>query len=156
MENLNWIRQLAWNFHRKTGMDVDDLIQEGCLTYLENQHKYSPAKGSLTTFIYFNVYTHYLNLLKKELQRATPLTYIDNPEFLKNGNWLRVTTPVPFLERLEDDPYRVALLILRTPNKYLYHKPPHVRKRLYNILKRWGWGEDRIEKAIKKLINELT
>ena len=50
MENINLIRRVAWNFHRRFQQyEIDDLIQEAALGYLKGLRTYSPEKGSITT-----------------------------------------------------------------------------------------------------------
>jgi RNA polymerase sigma factor (sigma-70 family) len=73
MENIDLIRKIAWYFHKRTGIDWDDLFQEAALIYLEKLEDYDPSKGKLSTYMWHVISSHLKNFIKRWNKYYTPL-----------------------------------------------------------------------------------
>lgn len=65
---MDLVRKLAWSFHRTTGIDFEDLVQEACLTwhaYVEDNPKYDPRRMALTSYAYLCIRSGFLTMASK-------------------------------------------------------------------------------------------
>lgn len=66
MENIGLIREIAWSFHKTTGIDWGDLFQEAALAYLEAYPKYDSTKGKVTTYMWHVMNSRLVDFIRKE------------------------------------------------------------------------------------------
>lgn len=62
----NLIASIVTRISRKWQKDFDELFQEAVVIYLENKHKYDPARGQLTTFVSFLIQTRLRNAYRRQ------------------------------------------------------------------------------------------
>jgi DNA-directed RNA polymerase specialized sigma24 family protein len=69
---MKMIRKLAWSFHRTTGLEIEDLIQEACFIWLKEQNgkRYDCRKSAFNTFAYLCMQTHLATIATKEKRRV--------------------------------------------------------------------------------------
>jgi len=77
MENINLIRKIAWDFHKSTGLDWNDLFQEAVLAYLESIENYDEKRGAISTYVWHYVESRLKNYLKQEKNWVFPLDDIE-------------------------------------------------------------------------------
>jgi len=65
MDNINLIRKIAWEYHKSTRHDWDDLFQEAYIAYHYAMKTYSPEHGQVSTYLW----TFISNTLKSYLQK---------------------------------------------------------------------------------------
>jgi RNA polymerase sigma factor (sigma-70 family) len=121
MENINLIRRVAWNFHRRFQQyEIDDLIQEAALGYLKGLRTYSPEKGSITTHTWNSMHSQLYNYLRKEREYHTPLCDLESAECV----------PTPYhdiWERLPFDVQTVTTIIFENVAEYDSLTPEEAR-----------------------------
>ena len=165
MKNLNLIRQIAWDFSKKTNLNYKDLFSEAALAYCEAVRKFDPSRGNkLITFAYWCIKNQLINYCKKE-------TAIEN-KYLTESQWPEEFKPpaqeaVDFFELMEtwpEEARQVAQLILQEPEKYMAATPNfrrwHVgqKRRLNKVkkdLRRQGWQPEKIQTAVSQIQQQL-
>lgn len=68
--------KVAQSFYKtsRVKLEIQDLIQEAALSYLEAKQKYDPSKGyKFSTFIYFCMANQLKTYVKKEKEYQLPL-----------------------------------------------------------------------------------
>lgn len=170
-ENINLIRQIAWSFHKTTGLDVEELISEGILAYYTCLSEFDESKGvKLTTFAYKVIQSALLNYCSREKKHH----YIDLEGIDIAGNersdfCLDTLFPEGSPRKLIDIVLEIAndyQIIRRVDNnksvaigqKINFQMPPKkIRGQIIRVLREqgWAWGEiwDSI-RSIKNVLNE--
>jgi len=148
MNDVNLIRKIAWSFHRSTGLDWDDLFQEGYLAYMLALKTYDPTKNiKITTHAWHCIVSHLKNYLKEEKGWRNPLDHIDDIKLTKHP----AVTASPFWEGLSDDAQQIADLIIRRSAMFIGPPPHEAYKRIYATMEGRGWSRTRTRKGIKEL-----
>ena len=145
MQNLNLIRKIAWSFHRSTGSDIDDLIQEASYAYLKALGSYKPSKGAISTYMWWCISSHLKSYLILERKNNNPLSSIEDCD---------IDVPVsstPLFESLTNDAQQIARIVLRCPKKYIIKPPSLARERIRRIMLCQGWTGDRVLQGMKDL-----
>ena len=78
MENINLVRKIAWDFHKSTGLDWNDLFQEAALAYLESMETYDKEKGAVSTHVWHCITSRLKNYLQQERDWVYPLVDIED------------------------------------------------------------------------------
>lgn len=52
MENEKLLRKIAWSFAQKSNVEMDDLLQEAKIAYLEAMESYDPTKSRISTWVW--------------------------------------------------------------------------------------------------------
>jgi len=152
MENINLIRKIAWSFHNTTGLEWDELFQEASLYYFRALKTWDPERGQkLTTYIYRSMTCELINYVRK------------NKKFSENYSSLEIEklTHVPasndffdstrFFESLTKEAQEIADLVLASPKPFDCRSPRKAQERVVNILREWGWSEEKIESGLEAL-----
>jgi hypothetical protein len=148
VENIDLIRKIAWSFHKSTGLDWDDLFQEGYLAYEEAMKSYDPDKGKISTHCWKAITSRLNCYIFDEKKWRQPLVDIDKIRTDK----LPALTTSPFWELLTDEAMQIAKVIIRTPNKYVYATSDYACERVYSVMKARGWSHNKINKGLYDLI----
>lgn len=155
-QHLNLIRSIAWNFHRTTGIQWQELFSEACLAYCESLQSHNPKKGAVTTLVYTSMKNALINFCKREGR---------NYRFEGELDWFETSfTPVyEFFEEeyasyLSPDTIEILRMIRSNPQRYLStpRKSTGLMCTIKNDLVRdtnWSWP--RICRAVEKLRKEL-
>lgn len=156
MENLNLIRALAWKFHKRTGIDIEELTAEASLAYCEAITAYHPDKGcKLSSYAWLVIRNHLINVCKREDRTKKLFVQNENPEMIPD-------TDVPedfveYIKRWPKDYQEIAFIILAEPERFLGTTPNFKRqtgpstpkRRLRQALRERGWTWAKIDKAFR-------
>jgi len=112
MKELNLIRKIAWSFHKTTNIEWDELFQEACLAYAEALHSYNPKRGKLSTYIWYCIHSHLINLIRKWNKTWVKIVSIEDVDYDIAIHYQR------FAEELSEEALAIAKLILNNPCKY--------------------------------------
>jgi len=83
-KDINLVRKIAWNFHRSTSIDFDDLFSEACVAYLEAEQQYDKSRGKFPSYIYMAMTSHLMNVAEREKAINGP---ISNHSFEDIEDW---------------------------------------------------------------------
>jgi len=142
----------AWSFHRTTGIELQDLISQATLIYLEAEKEFDPNKGiSFVTF----VHTCLDQALIDYCEKTKKLKIID----LKGHNldWLQTTfveTNISFtlnMSRFSGDVKEVVLFVLKQQEDFDLNYSRKNRGLIAQRLLEQGWKKPRIWLAFKAL-----
>ena len=87
-KDMNFIRKIAWSFHKTTGLEWEDLFQEAAIAYIQSIKTYSKSKGSLTTYAYKAASNRLKDYSRKEVLYKKRFLAMDPNEITKNFNFL--------------------------------------------------------------------
>lgn len=77
MKDIGLLRELAWSFHKSTGLDWDDLFQEAALAYLEAYKGYDKSKGKVTTYMWHVITSRLIDYVRREKKQMPPWSTLD-------------------------------------------------------------------------------
>ena len=144
MKHINLVRKITWSFHKTTGLDWDDLFQEGYLAYQYALGKYDPEKGKLSTFLWIHINNHLITYCKKH--RDANMIFIDFNELTKLSE-----SPEYFKEKLSKDAQEIAELALKMHRRLLKMRKAKVIAKIENIMLKRGWNYLRTYRALNEL-----
>lgn len=91
MKHRKMLLKLCWEFHALTGADMDDLISEANLVFVESLNLYRGDVGAFSTWLYRSVQFKFMTLMRqrgKKLKRERSLPQLvelaDNSRFDEN------------------------------------------------------------------------
>jgi len=141
LRNMGLVQKIAWSFHLSTGLEVQDLISEGYLTYLEMLKKWDPERGAHTTFMWFCVRVGLQAYLTQQRKHyAIDITEIKFPIQKKE-----------YSEDLTEDANFICNLILKDPQAFITYSKDEIHRRIKFALLNRGWGLNRINKNLQEL-----
>jgi len=150
MENINLIHKIAWSFHKSTGMDVDDLIQEASLIYLEAIKTYDPSKGKLSTYIWKVTKNHlqyFVTYQNKWNDKTISIEEVD------------IDKPVSrysLFDSLTREAKDIVDVVLSAPAEFDSLIPAKARKRVINKLRGKHWNMVKIAQGMDELKSVLN
>lgn len=158
----NLIASIAWHFWQANGGDLDDLIAQANLLFIDAVDSYDPTKNAkLSTWIFITVRNGLLEYVRNRNVYKTTYTAIDD-EFVDtypaSSNDISV---MEFIDDMTQDAHIVLSLFLETPreilvnirndNKRIDHARFTMRNRLWNRLRQNGWSKHRTTNAFKEI-----
>ena len=146
MKDLNLIRKIAWSFHTTTGLNIDDLIQEASLAYLDGLSRYDPSKGIISTYIWTHMRNQLTTYVKKEMAYNHPLCDITELKI----NSLPKTENELFWENLTNEAREIADIVLQSPKPYVKSRVV-ANERIKHILQSRGWDMKKIKIGLSNL-----
>jgi len=162
-KDIKLILKIAWSFHKTTGIDVNELLNEACLGYMESLKTHDPAKGKRSTWavaIMKNRLVTYLSTTQRYNKRF-PSLEADQLEGIK-GNQPPADESLIFkeaLQKMTPDSQNICKLIFTSPIDFLEVGPPKlIRGELYRLLRKQGWSWPKIWfcfNEIKQILNEI-
>ena len=144
MENLNLIRKIAWSYHKTTGIDVNDLIQEGCIAVLKAEKDFNPKIGNKSTYLWCVIDSSLRTFVQNEKQ----FKYIT----IEDAG-LRFT-PDPFysiIEKMSREAMIIIDLLLSCPRPFITSSPETAKKRIKTVLKNKKIPETVIDEGIRDI-----
>lgn len=142
VRNMGLIKKIAWSFHLSTGLELDDLISQACLAYLEGIDEWNPKRARHTTFMWYVLHSSLKNYIKKQLEYRSFFTH-ENIE-------LMIET-IPYFEELSPDALTIAEIIIKRPRTFASISKENVIKRIHSTLKRRGWNTNKINGGLHDL-----
>lgn len=162
MENINLIRKIAWSFHESTGLDWDDLFQEGALAYLEAMKTYDEKKGKITTYVWHCIVSRLKNYLKSEREYNHPLCSIEEArQELYYTSWFWEKIPEELHEQVSiilDNAHILDSCFLEDcESRWVQFSNEGERKKearliIRNLLRRTGYDRQEVQGTIQKLV----
>lgn len=155
----------VWKFCGGYGGNVDDLISQANLIFIDAFDSYDPSKGAkFTTWLTWKIKKGLLDYMRKERVYVTDI-HISN-EFIEEYPALdRSFSVMELLDEMGQDAYIVLQLFFETPRDVManivnnYNRADHaqtaMRNRLQNRLRQMGWTMRRTKKAFEQL-KEIT
>lgn len=149
---LAW--KLAWSFHHRTGLEVEDLFQEACFAYYmwaERDPNYDPRKAAFASYAYMCMRSHLCNVVTKCRDTASK-----DKEY---PTQLIILQPAPdealaFREQLaglSEEARFVIRLVFESPNEYLCLTSRGAQAKIREYLRDEGWSWIDIQKALKEV-----
>lgn len=152
---INMVRNIAWSFHRTTGIEWEELFSEAMLAYTEmiTNDSYNPDKAKRSTWIYSKLRNHlitFCNQQKRFVSQCEELPIQPADVFER----------LVFLEQFEfnDDLKTIINMILDSPHEYLMVNK--VRRNSVTTLKKQlrkiGWNYSRIGDGMREIRQVLN
>ena len=146
MENINLIRKIAWSFHRTTGIDWDDLFQEASLSYCEALKNYDPAKGKLSTYMWWRISSHLTDVMQEHNRYKAPL---EDSSLIKGQH--DQYQPEYVFENLSKDAMKIMDVILSEPEEVIPFDLERLTVKIIKKFKDSSWYPHRVRWAINDL-----
>lgn len=133
--NIGLVKKIALSFHQTTGLELQELISQGYLIYLESMNGWDPKKGKFSTYMWYCLSSGFKNYLLQE-----------NKHKAIQVDCLRIPKEEPaYFNLLNDEAWEIARLILKEPDAYVALPKQTVMEKLKKILYNSGWKEERIQ-----------
>jgi hypothetical protein len=154
-KHINILRGLAWEFHRSTGHEWDDLFSEAFVAYVRALETFNNDGGArLTSWIYIKI-KHALQVYCRQQRyqgdrmEECEALYLDerSPETLLIFKEL--------LCNLSEDTATICRIVLEAPIKFISIPPKLARAKLMGILRGRGWTWDRIWCSFREIKKAL-
>jgi len=149
----------AWNFWKIHGGDVEDLVAQANLIFIDAFDTYDSNKSKLTTWLTFKIRKGLFRYMKKEVLRRRNGIAIDDRLVESIPTRKRDISVMDFLDELNSDAIVVLQMFLETPRDILVDMlnrhgridgvRAHLKMRLGNRLRQMGWGTSRIKRAFE-------
>jgi len=156
-DELAIIRRVVWSFVRSSGGEFDEMLSEAVLVYLENQAKYNPARGKLSTFIWAVVSHHLISLIKKPRVQiaevdmdAIPSYSTPERDIVRKEEWEEL------IARLSPEARMVCAAILGSTWTLPIEKPKQCRGVISKELRRSGMSHGAIWRTFAELKEILS
>lgn len=149
MKDLDLIKKLAWTFHKSTGVELDDLIQEAAYAYLKAKKEFKPEKGKFSVFVWICMTNHlknYLNEIRPNLRKNINLVSFEDVSYAPSY------TPSFLFESLGKEAQQIVNIIFTSPKLYYTLDPAQAKKRIIKVMKNKGWDMPAICQGIYDLI----
>ena len=153
MKNINTVRKLAWQFHKSSGLDFQELMSEGTLAYYEALKAYDKNykwKSNKNTLIYVHVFNKLILFIRYEKRYVYDGFIID-----------RSSHPTPFFEieeQFDKDGKEIIQLILSNKHAFAGIPGKYARGKLIEMLRQQGWSWSKIWDSIRNIkfiLNEI-
>lgn len=155
----------AWDFWRTYGGDIDDLMAQANLIFVDAFDTYDPGRSKLTTWLTFKIRKGLLRYMINENRQELRRVQIDDVFIETHPASNKDFSVMEMLDEMEQDAHIVLQLFLETPrdimvsilngNRRTDHAQAHMRRRLKNRLRQMGWTMRRIKEAFEE-IREAT
>ncbi len=110
-DHTGLIHKLAWQYHRSSGLHLDDLIGEANLAFVIARDSYDENKGKPSTWIWNTLVLHLQNYCKKET-RFIPLEIDDNQNQTDEKHKSKF---IDLIDSLSKEAKEVIQTILKSP-----------------------------------------
>lgn len=163
--DLRLVYSVAHSFRRSTGMDLDELIAEASLAFVEACLKWNPQKAPLSSFSVLRMTNHLTDWLDGERERKRheqklPEGEDENDEDPIPSTLHLLVTPerlVDFKQRLNMascDGKEVCKIIFESPGEFMdMAKSRKAKGWLKKALRAIGWSWPRIWRAFREVEN---
>lgn len=164
MQNL--VYKTAWNFYRKYGGDIEDLIGQANLIFIHAVDHYDENKGTEFTTWLVNDINYWLRIYMRDERRQIYLplsSVLDNEDINFDIPVQDDFSVLELLDEIEKDAHTIIQLFLDTPKdaieEYMYrakgkkgrHFEGFMKRRLKNRLRQMGWTITRIKEAFNEI-----
>lgn len=139
----------AHEWHRRSGLPVEDFVQEGTIANLEAELTFDPTKGAkLSTWIWWQIERR----MGRFAMQNKRIIYTDEPPELSQDDVQ--AGRAEFEQMIAHAPYdvrQVCQLILAAPENFAGHTPYWCSKLLLQLLAiELGWDDERAEAAVEQ------
>jgi len=163
----NMVYQMALSFHRTTGIDLDELVSEALLAFVESSKTYDENKAAFSTHLWRNIKNRLVNLSNKAKKMKKEVLFIEDDEdddsmmAVKYG-LVENFTPEDYLifkeliEELSPEAREICKIILDNPAQFNISKPKQSKSLLIEKLLAMGWKKWRIDRAYQEIRIKLA
>jgi RNA polymerase sigma factor (sigma-70 family) len=165
MKDINLIRKTAWQFHRTTGIEFEELFSEACLGYTIALQSYQPGHSQLSTWATHIMKNQLISFCRKEQKYQQPLTEPNIPDD-EETSW---EENIPYtihpekqyifkqwLYNLPNDLQLVCKMIFDAPEEFLANSPRASRGKIVKKLRERNWSWIRIWDSMRNMKNILN
>ena len=151
---MNLIYNRAWSFHRTTGLELQELLSEATLAYLEAERTYSSTSVKFTTYAYTcinNRLTSYCEEWKKHSIIEDPYEKMDwNKSICHIGQFMELN-----MGKFSKPIREMMTIIFESQDDYDLNFSRKNRGAIVQLLKSKGWPWEKIWKSFDELKNLL-
>jgi DNA-directed RNA polymerase specialized sigma subunit len=151
------IAKAAWDFWSVYGGDIDDVIAQANLIFIDAFSTYDSSRSEITTWLTFKIKKGLLDYMRSGNLRESSNIKIDSVFAETYPASKKDISIMEFLDELNEDAHVVLQLFFETPSEVLVdiqnssrridHARAHIRRRLMNRLRQMGWTVKRMNKA---------
>jgi DNA-directed RNA polymerase specialized sigma24 family protein len=147
---MGMIRKIAWSFHRSTGIEYEDLLQE-CFVIWYNivEPRYNPKRCAFTTWAQMCLTTNLITIANKQ-KKAIKTVSLDD-DFDREDNKRPPDEQVEFMNRiwnLSAEARFIVSMVFESPQQFLSQTKGEITENL--VRQGWTWG------AAKRAIREIA
>ena len=145
---LKILYALALQYHRNTGIEIEELFQEVCLAYTQAMPKYNSIKSSLSTFVTVIARNHLNTYVAKSKLKNPPLIHISEQEDRTMLDHRSPDQDILFrsqLKSLKSDARQICYFIFTEPDRFTNSKA------IAKFLKSIGWSGSRITNSLREI-----
>jgi len=168
LENYNnMMYSLALSFHRTTGIDLDELVSEALLAFVESSKTYDENKAAFSTHLWRNIKNRLVNLSNKAKKMKKEVPFIEDDE--DDDSMIAVRyglvenfTPEDYLifkeliEELSPEAREICKAVLDDPAQFNISKPKQSKSLLTEKLLAMGWKKWRVDAAYQEIRMKLS
>lgn len=142
--HLPMLHSLAWQYHRKTGIDVNELYSEACLAAVKIDHKFDPEKGCLSTFVYTAIRHKLLKYITEQIHKnGRPIKNEIVSYNLPDKSILFTAS----IDEMQSKARELCNMIFNSPEKYMTMSLKDITKQLENM----GWSITTIRNTFREI-----
>jgi RNA polymerase sigma factor (sigma-70 family) len=161
IKDINLIRAMAHSFHRTTGVDLEELLSEATIAYLEALRKWNPQKGgspsTLAVYYIRGRLSHFTRKDRRARRALSPLEQLVEVQDEEGKSRPDIMTEFKDrLARLSPDSREVCNMIFTAPHRYRHSAPRFSRGQLNRDLREAGWIWSRIWKTSQEIKEVLA
>ena len=144
--HLPMLHSLAYEYHRKTGLDSSELYSEACLAAVKINHKFDPTKANLSTFVYMAIRHHLLAYITRQMKGGG--RYVkEEKEIVSYSLPDKSVMFTACIDEMSFKAKELCKLIFNTPEKYMNMNLADITKQLKNM----GWSITTIRNTFKEI-----
>lgn len=154
------IKKISWSWHKTTGIDLETLIAEANVAFVECQNNYNPQQGKFSTLLWHAIGNKFKNLIAYRYQNRHDGTEVElenlalsNPSMQEKKCIFKST-----LLSLSKEAQQIISIVLETPVDLLamIPKPRLSKHQLTKYLRFKGWKIPAIHKAYIEIKDNLN
>jgi len=155
------IAEVAWDFWNVYGGDIDDIIAQANLIFIDAFSTYDSSRSKITTWLTFKIKKGLLDYMRNGNLRESSKIKFDNVFAEIYPASKKDVSVMEFLDELNEDAHVVLQLFFETPREILVdiqnssrridHARAHIRRRLMNRLRQMGWTVRRMKTAFEEI-----
>lgn len=153
------IQKISWSWNKTTGMDLETLIAEANVAFVECQKYYNPEKGKFSTLLYHAVESKFKNLLAYENQNRHNGIEVELEELaFSSCKQEKRCVFQDTIVNLSHEAHQIISIVLEAPADLLamLPKPRLSKHQLTKYLRLKGWKIPAINKAFVEIKNSLN
>ncbi len=167
---LKIAHSLAWSFHRRYGLEYEELFAEACLgyAYALSNPDYNPTKMKFSTFVHMCIWSQLQTFVFKDLypeeddngnsilRKKLPTTELEDLYLSETPSPYRCTLIGNLLASLTSDAKFVVRMVLDSPVEFISLGRFGSRRKIKQLLEQQGLLPAEVEKTFKSIKEVLS